>query len=95
MEQNNIPNLLTSKKWTRYRLWNEMGGNVGDRSLIYERLACKGAGERPIPPATQWGTLKRVALALDVPVGDLENNIPFKIVETATPAPNERPTNDR
>jgi hypothetical protein len=72
MEKNNIPELLKIKQWSRYRLWNEMGGNVGDRSLIYERLVRKGAALHPIPPATQWGTLKRVANALCVPISSLE-----------------------
>jgi len=89
MERNNIPNLLKKKGWSRYKLWLELGQRVGDRSLIYERLVQKGAEEKPIPPAIQWGTLKRVANALSVSVEKLENNIPFKKTWTAIPTPND------
>lgn len=91
MDRNNIPNLLQEKNWTRYRLWAELGRNMGDRSLIYERLACKGAKLSPIPPATQWGTLKRVAQVLGVKIGDLEiRELEYKVVSTPTPSPNDR-----
>ena len=103
MDKNNIPQLLTVREWSKYRLWQEMGGKVGDRSLIYERLASEGAGLSPLPPNTHWGTLKRVAKALSVSIADLEwsdrredehsiSKKPvgiYKIDPSATPAPND------
>ncbi len=74
MNQNLIPFILKAKGWTKYRLWQELGGKMGDRGLIYERLAAPGAEGKPIPPATHWGTMKRVATALCVPVASLEES---------------------
>lgn len=104
MDKNNIPQLLDVRGWSKYKLWQKMGGKVGDRSLVYERLVPDGAEFSPIPPNTHWGTLKRVAKALSVSIADLEwadrredehsilkNRVvvPYKIDPSATPAPND------
>lgn len=70
--KNMIPVILKEKNWTRHRLWKELGRSDADRSLVYSRLCKPGAENKPIPPATQWGTLARVAGVLGVTMSDLE-----------------------
>lgn len=67
---NNIPNILQEKGWTRYRFWQELGGSPGDRILVYSRLSKRN---NPIPPGTEWRTIKRVAKTLGVSIDQLEN----------------------
>ena len=67
MTKNNIPSILKDKKWTRYKLWQELGGSHSDRNLVYNILM-----KDLIPDGVQWGTMKRVAKALNVPLDVLE-----------------------
>jgi hypothetical protein len=69
MAQNNIPNILKHKNWTKYRLWQELGGEGKDRNLAY------GLANAPvIPPRTTWATIKRIAGVLGVRPDMLERN---------------------
>ena len=68
---NNIPNILEEKGWTKYRLWQALGGSHSDRVLVYQRLKDP---TKPIPPGTQWETIKRVADVLGVSTDELEAN---------------------
>jgi hypothetical protein len=70
MAKNNIPILLETRNWTRYRLWKALD-IVGARDTVY-RLGNPQASDAPIPPRTQWGTLKRIAEVLGVSMNDLE-----------------------
>lgn len=93
--KNNIPKLLERRRWTRYRLWKELDiertgmaqgiGVSGARDTVY-RLGSPEVANEPIPPKTQWGTLREIADVLGVGMDDLE----YKIVSTSTPAPNDR-----
>lgn len=69
--KNQIPNILAKTGKTKYWLWQTLGGSNSDRSLVY-RLAHVDMSDSPIPPATHWGTVKRIAAALGVTVGELE-----------------------
>lgn len=70
--KNQIPLLLEEKSVTRYRLWKLLGGDATARCVAYGKLTAMDAANRPIPPGTQWGTLKKIALALNVGMGELE-----------------------
>lgn len=69
--KNQIPIILNEMGKSRYWLWQALGGSNSDRSLVY-RLANANMSNDPIPPATHWGTIKRIAKALNVTVGELE-----------------------
>lgn len=73
MTKNNIPVLLKKRKWTRYKLWKELD-IVGARDTVY-RLGNPEAINKPIPPRTQWGTLRRIADVLGVTMNDLERDV--------------------
>lgn len=70
--KNNIPVILEQKSWTRYKLWQALGGGSSARDSVY-RLGHPEAINRPIPPRTRWGTLTKIAKALKVGMGDLES----------------------
>ncbi len=72
MPKNNIPILLKERKWTRYKLWKSLD-IVGARDTVY-RLGNPQAVKDPIPPRTQWGTLRRIAEVLGVTMDDLEKD---------------------
>lgn len=72
MVKNNIPILLETRKWTRYKLWKALD-IVGARDTVY-RLGNPQAANNPIPPRTQWGTLRRIADVMGVTMNDLERN---------------------
>jgi hypothetical protein len=72
MIKNNIPVLLANRKWTRYKLWKALD-IVGARDTVY-RLGHPEAINAPIPPRTQWGTLRRIADVLGVTMNELEKN---------------------
>ncbi len=69
--KNNIPIILEKRKWTRYRLWKALD-IVGARDAVY-RLGNPESANDPIPPRTQWGTLKKIAKVLEVGMDDLES----------------------
>jgi hypothetical protein len=70
MKKNNLKNILEAKDWTIYRLWQELGGEVGDRRLVYEL-----AGHEFIPERTTLKTLHRIAASLDVSIDDLYTDV--------------------
>jgi hypothetical protein len=74
-EKNMIPIILKQRGWSRYKLWQSLGGTLSDRTLVYSNLARAGAENAPIPPGTQWQTIKRFASALEVEVTELERAI--------------------
>lgn len=71
MNRNNIPILLKERNWTRYKLWKELDV-VGARDAVY-RLGKPEAADQPIPPKTQWATLRSIARVLGVGMDDLES----------------------
>ena len=70
--KNNIPTILEQKSWTRYKLWQELGGGSSARDSVY-RLGHPKARTAPIPIRTRWGTLRAIATALNVSMDDLEH----------------------
>lgn len=73
MGKNNIPIILEKKGWTRYRLWQALGGSSSARTSTY-RLGHPDAINKPIPFSTGWDTLKKIAKVLEVGMDDLESS---------------------
>lgn len=70
--KNNIPIILEKKGWSRYRLWQTLGGSSSARTSTY-RLSHPDMINKPIPFSTGWGTLKKIAQVLEVGMDDLES----------------------